>query len=50
MWRIVSRGLGLVVVLVQLRQVLIGEPVDQGMLLLAAGLLGVPSMFRRDAE
>lgn len=50
MWRNVSRGTGLVILAVELRQVLIGELVDQGLLLLAAGLLGVPSMFRKDAE
>ncbi len=46
MWRNISRFCGLVILAVELRQVLLGELVDQGFLLLAAGLLGIPSMFR----
>lgn len=32
--------------MVELRQVLIGQPVDQGLILLSAGLLGIPSLLR----
>ncbi len=45
-WRNISRFFGLVILAVEIRQVLLGQLVDQGMLLLAAGLLGIPSMFR----
>lgn len=45
-WRNISRFTGLVILAVELRQVLIDKVVDQGFLLLAAGLLGIPSMFR----
>lgn len=45
-WRNVSRFAGLAILAVELRQVLIDKMVDQGLLLLAAGLLGIPSMFR----
>lgn len=45
-WRNISRFTGLAILAVELRQVMIGELVDQGFLLLAAGLLGIPSMFR----
>lgn len=45
-WRNISRSCGLVILAVELRQVLVGGVVDQGFLLMAAGLLGIPSMFR----
>jgi hypothetical protein len=47
-WRNVLRGAGLVILAVELRQVLIGKPVDQGLLVLATGLLGGASLFRKD--
>jgi hypothetical protein len=49
-WRNTCRFAGLVILAVELRQVLLGELVDQGLVLLAAGLLGIPSMFRAGAE
>jgi hypothetical protein len=45
-WQDMMRALGAIVVLVELRQVLEGQAVDQGLLLLAAGLLGLGSAFR----
>ena len=46
-WHNATRTLGAAIVLVELRQVLVGKPVDQGLLLLAAGLLGLANAVRR---
>ena len=49
-WQNTARIAGLVIVGVELRQVLIGAPVDQGLLLLAAGLMGLASVFKRNGN
>lgn len=47
-WPNITRLLGTVIVGVEVRQVLINRPVDQGLLLLAAGLLGLGAALRRN--
>lgn len=49
-WQNIARGTGLTIVVVELRQVLIGGPVDQGLLLVAAGLLGLAHVFKRNGN
>ena len=49
-WQNIARVTGLVIVGVEMRQVLIGQPVDQGFLALAAGLFGLASGFRRNGS
>lgn len=49
-WQAISRTTGLVIVAVELRQVLEDKPIDQGLLLLAAGLLGLATAFRRNGN
>lgn len=49
-WQNIARGAGLVIVAVELRETLVGRPVDQGLLLLAAGLLGLASGFRKNGN
>ena len=46
--RLLTRLLGGAIVLVQLVKQIEGEPVDQSLLLLAAALLGVGEIFRRN--
>jgi hypothetical protein len=47
-WQTFSRLGGYSILIVELRQVLIGEPVDTGLVVLAGGLLGVASAFRKN--
>ena len=49
-WQNVARATGLAIVVVELRQVLIGAQVDQPFLLLAAGLFGLTQIFRRNGN
>jgi hypothetical protein len=46
LWPHVARLAGLAIVVVELRQVLLGEPVTDTLLLLAAGLFGLPWAIR----
>lgn len=47
-WQTLSRLGGYTILAVELRQVLIGEPVDTGLVVLAGGLLGVASALRKN--
>jgi hypothetical protein len=49
-WQNTFKFAGLIIVAVELRQVILDKPVDQGLLLLAAGLLGLASAFRRNGN
>ena len=49
-WQRITRTLGLTIVLVELREVHGRRPVDQGLLLLAAALMGLASAFRRNGN
>lgn len=46
-WKHVAHVAGLAVLGVELREVILGNPVDQGLLLIAAGLLGLPAVFKK---
>lgn len=49
-WQNISRLAGIAILIVELRQVLLGLVVDSGMLVLAGGLLGLASAFRRNGQ
>ncbi len=49
-WANTFRLLGAVIVLVEIRQVILDKEVDQGLLLLAAGLLGLHAALKRNGN
>ncbi len=49
-WQHLTRGLGVTIVVVELREVHGRRPVDQSLLLLAAGLMGLATAFRRNGN
>ena len=49
-WQHMTRALGVVIVVVEIREVHGHRPVDQGLLLLAAGLLGLATAIRKNGN
>ena len=49
-WQTFSRLGGYIILLAEVRQVLIGKPVDTGLVVLAGGLLGLAREFRKNGN